>query len=101
MTTPLDTEEGLLRLGLRDRWYALCPSRYVRPGELVRLDRAGEELLLWRDASGAVHVQEDRCPHRAARLSLGVHMGDRIACNYHGVQVDADGVVASVPGSPG
>lgn len=28
-------------------------------------------------------------------------MGDRIACNYHGLQLDTDGVVASVPGSPG
>ncbi|MFC7339814.1 Rieske 2Fe-2S domain-containing protein [Saccharopolyspora griseoalba] len=101
MTAQVRTDDDLLKLGLRDRWYAVCPSRYVRRGELVRLDRAGEELLLWRDGSGQVHVQEDRCPHRGARLSLGVHMGDRIACNYHGVQLDADGVVASVPGSPG
>lgn len=97
----LGTVEGRVALGLRDRWYALCPSSRVRAGELVRIDRAGEELLLWRDAAGAVHVQEDRCPHRGARLSMGVHMGDRVACNYHGVQVDAEGVVVSVPGSPG
>jgi phenylpropionate dioxygenase-like ring-hydroxylating dioxygenase large terminal subunit len=97
----LDTVDGRVALGLRERWYALCPSTRVRPGELVRLDRAGEQLLLWRDGRGTVHVQEDRCPHRSARLSMGVHMGDRVACNYHGVQVDADGVVVSVPGSPG
>lgn len=101
MTNPLRTADGLLALGLRDRWYALCPSGQVRPGELTRLERAGEQLVLWRDATGTVHVQEDRCPHRAAPLSKGVHMGDRIACNYHGVQVSADGVVVSVPGSPG
>ena len=101
MTTPVRTEDRLLKLGIRDRWYAVCPSSHVRRGELVRLDRAGEQLLLWRDGSGRVHVQEDRCPHRGARLSQGVHMGDRIACNYHGVQLDSDGVVASVPGSPG
>lgn len=95
-----DAEE-LVRLGLRDRWYPLCPSGRVRRGELTRVERLGEQLLLWRDAGGTVHVQEDRCPHRGARLSLGVHMGDRIACNYHGVQVDGHGVVASVPGSPG
>ncbi|TCP45797.1 phenylpropionate dioxygenase-like ring-hydroxylating dioxygenase large terminal subunit [Tamaricihabitans halophyticus] len=100
-TEVLNTVDGRVTLGLRDRWYALCPSTRVRAGELTRIDRAGEELLLWRDTAGAVHVQEDRCPHRAARLSLGVHMGDRIACNYHGVQVDANGVVVSVPGSPG
>lgn len=101
MTKPLHTPEGLLAYGLRDRWYPLCPADRVRRGELTRLERAGEQLVLWRDAAGTVHVQEDRCPHRAAPLSLGVHMGDRIACNYHGVQVDGDGVVVSVPGSPG
>ncbi|MFD4253766.1 Rieske 2Fe-2S domain-containing protein [Amycolatopsis thermoflava] len=98
---PLHTTDGLVTFGLRDRWYPLCPSGHVRPGELVRIERAGEQLLLWRDAAGVVHVQEDRCPHRAARLSQGVHMGDRVACNYHGVQVDAEGTVVSVPGSPG
>ncbi|MFC9977286.1 recombinase-like helix-turn-helix domain-containing protein [Spirillospora sp. NPDC127200] len=97
----LDTVDGLVKLGLRDRWYALCRSDEVRRGELTRIERVGEELLLWRDAAGVVHVQEDRCPHRGARLSQGVHMGDRIACNYHGVQLDAEGVVVSVPGSPG
>lgn len=95
------TADELLQVGVRDRWYALCPSSHVRPGELVRIDRAGELLLLWRDGDGRVHVQDDRCPHRSAPLSHGVHMGDRVACNYHGVQVDAEGVVVSVPGSPG
>ncbi|MGW6459162.1 Rieske 2Fe-2S domain-containing protein [Streptomyces sp. NPDC055078] len=95
------TPDDLFALGLRDRWYGLCPSSQIAPGELVRIDRAGEQLLLWRDSKGEIHVQEDRCPHRAARLSIGVHMGDRVACNYHGVQVDAQGVVVSVPGSPG
>jgi phenylpropionate dioxygenase-like ring-hydroxylating dioxygenase large terminal subunit len=28
-------------------------------------------------------------------------MGDRIACGYHGVQVDKDGVAVCVPGAPG
>ena len=97
----LDTVDGLIKLGLRDRWYALCPSETVIRGQLTHIARAGEELLLWRDAKGAVHVQEDRCPHRGARLSQGVHMGDRVACEYHGVQIDGDGVVVSVPGSPG
>jgi phenylpropionate dioxygenase-like ring-hydroxylating dioxygenase large terminal subunit len=99
--TALETVDDLLTYGLRDQWYALCPSGAVRSGELVRLHRAGEALLLWRDGSGEVHVQRDRCPHRSAPLSKGVHLGDRVACNYHGVQVDGAGIVVSVPGSPG
>lgn len=97
---PATTAEVLAR-GLPDQWYALCPSAAVPSGELVRLHRAGVDLLLWRDGAGSVHVQRDRCPHRSAPLSRGVHLGDRVACNYHGVQVDAGGTVVSVPGSPG
>jgi phenylpropionate dioxygenase-like ring-hydroxylating dioxygenase large terminal subunit len=99
--TAVDSVEALLTYGLRDQWYALCPSNSVPAGELVRLHRAGETLLLWRDAAGEVHVQRDRCPHRSAPLSHGVHLGDRVACNYHGVQIDGTGTVVSVPGSPG
>ncbi|MET7996710.1 recombinase-like helix-turn-helix domain-containing protein [Amycolatopsis sp. NPDC005232] len=99
--TIVDTADELLTHGLRDQWYALCPAGAVRRGELVRLNRVGESLLLWRDAAGEVHVQRDRCPHRSAPLSQGVHLGDRVACNYHGVQVDGTGKVVSVPGSPG
>jgi len=44
---------------------------------------------------------EDRCPHRSAPLSVGQHLGDRVACLYHGVQVDGTGTVVSVPGMPG
>ena len=32
---------------------------------------------------------------------MGIPMGDRIACGYHGVQVRKDGTVVAVPGSPG
>jgi phenylpropionate dioxygenase-like ring-hydroxylating dioxygenase large terminal subunit len=97
----LDSPADLLTHGLRDQWYALCPGTAVPTGELVRLHRAGLDLLLWRDSTGEVHVQRDRCPHRSVPLSMGVHLGDRVACNYHGVQVDGTGTVVSVPGSPG
>ena len=84
----------------RNRWFALCPSSVVadRPVSLYRL---GLKLVLWRDASGTVRVQDDHCPHRGAPMSLARHLGDRLACIYHGVEVDGCGKVVSVPGSPG
>ena len=100
-TDPTDQEiETLLRMGLRNRWHPLCPSHFVtdRPVSLYRL---GLKLVLWRDASGTVCVQDDHCPHRGAPLSLGRHLGDRLACAYHGVEVSTTGKVLSVPGSPG
>ena len=61
----------------------------------------GERIVLWRDAKGAIHAQEDRCPHRGARLSQGRVREDAIVCPYHGISIDADGRIASVPALPG
>lgn len=44
------------------------------------------ELVLWRDADGAVHAWHDRCPHRGARLSLGALHAHALQCPYHGWQ---------------
>jgi phenylpropionate dioxygenase-like ring-hydroxylating dioxygenase large terminal subunit len=90
-----------LALGLRNRWYAVCPSGFVAPGTMRRIFRWGEPWLLFREPDGQLHMLADRCPHRGAPLSLGSLIGDRVACAYHGVQVDGTGQVVSVPGLPG
>ncbi|MGH8820019.1 MAG: Rieske 2Fe-2S domain-containing protein, partial [Rhodoferax sp.] len=99
-STIIDPVEATLVDGLKNLWYAVCPSESVgvRP---VSLRRFGKQIALWRDASGRVHALEDHCPHRGAPLSLGVILGDRLACPYHGVEVRCDGTVTKVPGSPG
>jgi len=50
-----------------------------------------------RDREGNINAVEDRCPHRGARLSLGWNLGDRVACGYHGVEVNGQGVVVDIP----
>lgn len=95
------TSDDLMATGLRNRWYAICPSRFIAPGSLHRLERLGEKWVLFREPDGTLHMLEDRCPHRGAPLSHGAHLGDRIACAYHGVQVNGEGTVVSVPGMPG
>jgi phenylpropionate dioxygenase-like ring-hydroxylating dioxygenase large terminal subunit len=62
--------------------------------------RLGERLVVWRDASGAVHVQQDQCPHRAAPLSKGRVVDGLLTCRYHGAQIAGDGTVANVAISP-
>ena len=96
----LDPTDAVLAVGLKDLWYPVCPSSFVKESP-VSLRRLGYKIALWRDQAGKVHALEDHCPHRGAPLSLGVILGDRIACPYHGVEVRCDGTVTRVPGSPG
>lgn len=92
--------EARLRLGLPNRWYPILASERAgaRP---LRLQRFGEKLVVWRDHGGGIHVQEDRCPHRGAPLSLALNCGDRLRCIYHGIEIGTDGRILSVPGEPG
>lgn len=95
-----DPVEIRLRDGIRDRWYAICPSDWVR-AKPISLKRLGTQMAIWRDSSGKLHALEDRCPHRGAHLSQGQILGDSLKCPYHGVEVRGDGVAVAVPGSPG
>ena len=88
--------QRILDTGLRNLWHPVMPSWQVGNAP-IGITRLGEQIAVWRDNAGQVHAIEDRCPHRGARLSLGWNLGDRLACWYHGIQIDGSGVVQSVP----
>jgi phenylpropionate dioxygenase-like ring-hydroxylating dioxygenase large terminal subunit len=96
---PDDRIERLLALGIRNRWYCVAASARITDAP-VALTRLGDRLVLWRDGDGLVHVQQDRCPHRGAPLSRGRIIDGRLTCAYHGVQLDGDGTVVTVPAFP-
>ena len=54
-------------------------------------------VLLYRTESGRAVAMEDRCPHRAAPLSLGCLKGDAVQCGYHGFTFAEDGACIDVP----
>ena len=54
-------------------------------------------VLLYRTEDGRVVALENRCPHRAAPLSLGMLKGDNVQCGYHGFTFGADGAGVRVP----
>lgn len=83
--------------GLKNYWYPVLPSWALTGNAPMGITRLSENIVVWRDKEGTVHALEDRCPHRGARLSLGWNLGDRLACWYHGVEVNVDGVVTDVP----
>lgn len=65
------------------------------------------DLVVWRDAPGAVHAWSDRCPHRGARLSRGRLLeatqapgGRLLECPYHGWRFDAEARCVAVPALP-
>ncbi|MSQ18903.1 MAG: aromatic ring-hydroxylating dioxygenase subunit alpha [Betaproteobacteria bacterium] len=97
-TTSITPEriQSYLATGLRNHWYPVLPSYRVQSAPLG-ITRLGENIALWRDRDGAVHAIADRCPHRGARISLGWNLGDRLACWYHGVEVNGAGRIVDVP----
>lgn len=59
-----------------------------------------QDLVLWRDASGAVHAFADRCPHRGARLSMGQVADGHLECPYHGWRFEGGGQCVLIPAVP-
>jgi phenylpropionate dioxygenase-like ring-hydroxylating dioxygenase large terminal subunit len=90
--------ERILNSGIRNLWYPVAPSWQVQNAP-IGITRLGDRIVLWRAADGQVNALEDRCPHRRARLSLGWNLSDRVACWYHGVEVEGSGTVRKVPAS--
>jgi phenylpropionate dioxygenase-like ring-hydroxylating dioxygenase large terminal subunit len=70
-------------------------------GELPRRVRIlGEDLVAFRDKSGAIGLLELHCPHRGTSLEFGL-VGDKgIRCCYHGWLFDTDGTILETPGEP-
>jgi phenylpropionate dioxygenase-like ring-hydroxylating dioxygenase large terminal subunit len=65
---------------------------------LRRVRILGEDLIAFRDRSGAFGLFEPYCPHRGTSLEYGL-MADRgIRCCYHGWLFDVDDRILETPG---
>ena len=80
---------------LRRTWHPIgrTDSFGIAP---TRFELVGEPFVAVRLA-GEVKVFRDVCPHRYARLSDGMVIGDNIQCPYHGWEFASDGRCAHVP----
>lgn len=94
-----DVPQGLER-GLRNYWYPLLLSEDLGADRPVGLTAVCENLVLWRDGNGEPHVLRDRCPHRAARLSIGRILNGQLQCLFHGLRFDGDGRCVLIPWEP-
>ncbi len=85
----------------RQAWYPLEAARHLAPGGIALGLLFDQEFALWRNNAGVAHVWENRCPHRSVRLTLGLVIGDELACRYHGWRYAPSGQCTAIPAHPG
>lgn len=84
---------------LRRYWQPFAlPSEATNRPRQVRL--LGEDLILFRDKSGAPGLLYPRCVHRGSSLLFGRVEEDGIRCCYHGWKFDAQGRCIEQPCEP-
>ncbi len=115
---PLDNreEEAFVRVGpgtpsgevFRRYWLPVETSanlgRFVKggtgPHNPIRVKMLGEDLVLYRDASGAPGLLAEHCSHRGTSLFYGRVEENCLRCLYHGWSFDREGNVIETPGEP-
>ncbi len=104
-----EQNERLTRVGpgtpmgelMRRYWHPIAGSAELNadnPTKEVRL--LGEDLVLYRDASGTLGLIEPSCAHRKANLSYGVPEENGIRCAYHGWIFNEHGQCVDQPSEP-
>jgi phenylpropionate dioxygenase-like ring-hydroxylating dioxygenase large terminal subunit len=84
---------------LRRHWQPICFSDELNDLPL-RVTILGEDLVVFRDQSGAVGLLELHCPHRGTSLEFGLIDACGIRCCYHGWLFAPDGTILETPGEP-
>jgi phenylpropionate dioxygenase-like ring-hydroxylating dioxygenase large terminal subunit len=85
---------------LLNDWHVVAVSEDIVPEKLVPLTLLERDLVAWRDSHGALHVWEDLCVHRGARLSKGFIQNDKVICPYHGWNYDGTAKCVLMPAAP-
>ena len=81
---------------MRGFWHPVCMA--IELTDTPRfLKILGEELVAFRDGSGAIGVLHAHCVHRGASLEYGAILEHGIRCCYHGMVFDVDGACLHVP----
>ena len=70
------------------------------PRNPIRARILGEDLVLYRDASGKPGLLAEHCSHRGTSLFYGRVEEDCLRCLYHGWAYDREGNVLDTPGEP-
>jgi nitrite reductase/ring-hydroxylating ferredoxin subunit len=109
MLTPEDNER-ICRVGpgtpagtfFRRYWLPALLSEEVPEddGAPVRVRLLGEDLIAYRDTTGAVGLVDAFCPHRRAPMFFGRNEDCGLRCVYHGWKFDRNGACVEMPSEP-
>jgi phthalate 4,5-dioxygenase len=108
MLSPEDNEY-LCRVGpgtpmgdlFRQYWLpAIRSDEIERDGRPIRVRLLGEDLIGFRESSGAVGLIQNNCPHRGASLFFGRNEDEGLRCVYHGWKFDVAGHCVDMPNEP-
>ena len=92
--------QGCQDLVLLNDWHAVAASSDIVAGSLFPITLLERDLVAWRDSDGALHVWEDLCVHRGARLSKGFIHDNKVVCPYHGWNYNGAGQCVLMPAAP-
>lgn len=84
---------------LRRYWQPVGCSQLVT-SKPQRVKVLGEDLVLYRGASGKAVLMQLRCAHRGVALDYGRVEGDSIRCPYHGWLFNGAGRCVAQPAEP-
>jgi nitrite reductase/ring-hydroxylating ferredoxin subunit len=73
-------------------WYTVAFSRELRRRALRSFKFAGQDVVLFRSASGRPGLLPAHCPHMGAHLGVGGELrGESLRCPMHGFEFDTEG----------
>jgi 5,5'-dehydrodivanillate O-demethylase len=85
---------------LRRYWHPIAGTAEMRDSWTKRVRLLGEDLVLFKNRSGAFGLIAEACPHRRASMAYGIPEVDGIRCPYHGWKFDASGHCIEQPNEP-
>jgi len=87
---------------LRRYWQPVLLSSELAEadGAPVRLRVMSEDLIAFRDSTGAVGLVDAFCPHRRAPMFFGRNEECGLRCVYHGWKFDRNGDCIDMPSEP-
>lgn len=84
---------------LKNNWFPVCHRNELELDNPLGVRVLDEDIVLWRTDKELIAWQ-DRCPHRAARLSDGTIENGRLQCPYHGWEYARNGKCEYIPSQP-